>query len=161
MLSTCYPLPAVTESLDFFASRFSYDAATGFAGDNRYGQIDYFFKIFDSRLFFFGMPECFGGQDVCSDLPDLGSNPFTPISAFSFIVAWPFYLMLFLLLMASGRQKFLFATLAVVLLLLQRPFLFSYGYSLLILISIASVLFWRYRTVYPQLTADDSAGAQA
>ena len=156
-----YLVPTAIEFLDFFISRFSYDAATGIAGDNRSDQIAYFFEILDPRLFFFGMPECFGTQNVCSDLPDLGSNPFTPISAFGFIFAWPFYLMLFLLLMSSGRQKFRFAALAAVLLLLQRPFLFSFGYSLLILISIAPVLFWRFGTPYPPPIAYDSAGAMA
>lgn len=151
-----YLVPMANDFFDFFVSRLVYDTETGIGGDNRSNQVSFFFEILDNNLFFFGMPECFDGLNMCSDIPDLGSNPFTPISAFGFLIAWPFYLMLSLLLIISLRKKFQFSALAIILLLLQRPFLFSFGYSVLILLSVSPILFWRIGNIYFPLSTDDA-----
>jgi len=132
-------LPAFTDVLDFFVSRFDFDPDGGLSGDNRSGQMKYFFEILNDHVLFFGMPECFDGEDICSNMSDLGSNPFTPISSYGLIVAWPFYLMLLMLVFAARLAEFRFAAIALVFLLLQRPFLFSFGYSLLIVMCVAPI----------------------
>jgi hypothetical protein len=138
-----------SEELSFFTQRFEWIEGEGFAGDNRSGQIERFFEIVDRKMFLYGLPDCLGAGADCSHLGDLSSNPFTPISSFGFIFSHSFYLLILFLSATSILGFHRFHSMVILLLLLQRPYLYSYGYSLLVVLALFP-LFER-RNVPPSL----------
>lgn len=87
------------------------------------------------NVFFWGLnPSCFieGGQ--CSkDYLELGENPFTLLVVYGIFLSWPYYAILLAFLVRSFQKNggLAFGLFA---LLLQRPNLLGFGYSLLILL---------------------------
>lgn len=116
--------------LSTFYERFKVEDGK-FVGDNRSGQVISFFDNINAQIFLFGDNENIKkGNSVI----DYSSNPFNPIVNNGIIVSFPFYLMLFYIIRAIFLSRNRSLWLIFFLLLLQRPYLFTFGYSYLIVI---------------------------
>jgi hypothetical protein len=102
------------------------------SGDNRSGQVQDFFAHVDGKILLFGDNRNIKNGTVGFDY---SSNPFNPIFNNGLLAALPFYLMILYALVASvrGRKKSLWVIF--ILLVLQRPYLFVFGYSYMIMVA--------------------------
>jgi hypothetical protein len=107
----------------------------GFVGDNRSQLLINAYSYLDLKTFLFGL-------DVNSLLnlsyADKGyaqfcCNPLTPLTHYGIFISLPYYLTIGYILVRSIKYKNLIAF-GVFLLLLQRPYVMSYGYAVLIMI---------------------------
>lgn len=90
-----------------------------------------------------GLEDGSGRQVFQERYGHMGENVIAPIAHHGVLRSWPYYLFLFFsLFLIRGRKDMVFF--GIVLLLLQRPYVMNFGYSLLFLIS----LWVQYRKVY-------------
>lgn len=111
------------------------------AGDNRTVLLLNAISYLDLPTAIFGLngacilnsPECTPGQ-----YDQYGENPLTLMIHLGLSLSWPYYLaLLYLLIKAVGKNRYLI--LGVFFLLLQRPNILSYGYSIIIVLFIYSI----------------------
>ena len=98
-------------------------------------------ELIDMKTFFVGVhPDCAFSRPSCKDLGvrNFGYNPLTLLVGWGVFLSFPYYLALFYLFF-MGILKFNYIFLGIFLLLLQRPYLMSYGYSMFILLTILVV----------------------
>ena len=115
----------------------------GFVGDNRSALIINALNFLDLKTFLFGLDsDCILNLPSCASkgyLQYLG-NPFTPLVHYGVFISLPYYLIIGYLMMKSIKNKNLIVF-GVFLLLLQRPYVMSYGYAVLIMIYVYSLRF--------------------
>jgi hypothetical protein len=111
------------------------------AGDNRTALLANAMSYLNLSTAIFGLngaciinsPECTPGQ-----YDQYGENPLTPMIHLGLSLSWPYYLaLLYLLIKTAGQNRYLI--LGVLFLLLQRPYIISYGYSIIIVLFIYSL----------------------
>jgi len=105
-------------------------------GDNRSFLITNALGYLDPRVFFFGLDgNCIVGDPLCRQGMYLmyGENPFTPLVHYGIFLSLIYYLGLTGFVYFAVKHKSYLA-LAVALLLLQRPYIFNYGYSVIIIL---------------------------
>ena len=118
------------------------------AGDNRTALLVNAISYLNLTVAIFGLngacilnsPECIPGQ-----YEQYGENPLTLMVHLGLSLSWPYYLaLLYLLIKAVGVNRYLI--LGVLFLLLQRPNLLSYGYSIIIVLFIYSLYKYKLET---------------
>lgn len=98
-------------------------------------------ELIDIKTFFVGVhPDCAFSRPGCDDLGvrNFGYNPLTLLVGWGVFLSFPYYLALFYLFF-MGILKFNYVFLGIFLLLLQRPYLMSYGYSMFTVLTILVV----------------------
>lgn len=133
-------LPPIKELFHaLFISRF-YD---GQLGDDRLGMFGNAINYLSLQAFLFGVDsDCAAGLVSCTSkgYEYFGDNPLTLLVKWGLLISLPYYLVMGCLLIRFFR-KFDFIILGIFLLLLQRPYVMSYGYSMLVMLA-AFVLFY-------------------
>jgi uncharacterized membrane protein len=101
------------------------------------------FKYLDPHSIFFGLdPQCAVGLADClldKGYEDYGDNPLTLLVHWGILLAFPYYFSLFY----SARVALLrrnFIIVGLLILLLQRPYTMSYGYSLFIILTLLTLM---------------------
>jgi len=92
----------------------------------------------DIKTFFFGLdPSCAVGLASCAakNYEIYDSNPLTPLVHWGILISFPYYVIQFFLLLIS-IFRFNFIAFGVFILLLQRPYVMSYAYALLIMMTV-------------------------
>ena len=120
-----------------FLNRFS-DTNIGTLGQDRIKTLINAIGYININTFIFGLnSDCAVNHEICATyrLNNYGFNPLTLLVHWGVVVAFPYYLVLAYLLINSIR-KYNFVIFGVFLLLLQRPYVMSYGYSLLIFLTV-------------------------
>lgn len=114
------------------------------AGDNRsFRMINAVELISDNKnVFFFGAdPTCRFDYEVCKDkFPPMGENPLSPLAFEGILVSWPYYTILFGLVIVSFRKRKYWVCLGVALLLLQRPTVTSMATAMAVLLFVTVVV---------------------
>ncbi|MGY4027444.1 hypothetical protein ACW5WQ_16065 [Aeromonas rivuli] len=129
-----------TEAFDtFIMSRVEVNQDGSISGDNRSERVTNALNLIDAypRTLLFGLDEkCISGDRLCSSLyPPYGENFLFPLVHYGILNSFYYYFVIGGLLITAiyrrdGRLNLI--NLAVVALLLQRPYAYSYGYSLVI-----------------------------
>jgi hypothetical protein len=121
------------ESINFFFKRFEMTENGRFVGDNRSNQIDNFINIVNPKMIIFGAYECDNTPDFCAETNgDITSSPVTPIYTTGIIGATIQLLVNIFLLYCILKNNNKFVSLSMILILLQRPYYSSIGYSTMI-----------------------------
>ncbi|WP_330543979.1 hypothetical protein V0242_07825 [Aeromonas hydrophila] len=129
-----------TEAFDTFViSRIEVNQDGSISGDNRSERVTNALNLIDTypRTVLFGLDEkCISGDSLCSSLyPPYGENFLFPLVHYGVLNSFFYYFIIGgLLITAIYRRdgEVNLINLAVVALLLQRPYAYSYGYSLVI-----------------------------
>lgn len=123
----------------FITSRFEINESGNFSGDNRserfLNSIELIFKY--PKLILFGLDEaCLLGDQSCTDKYGVfGENVLSPLIMYGFFNSIYFYFILITLVLFSCfrlDKSIGLLNLAIVMLLLQRPYAYAYGYSAII-----------------------------
>lgn len=121
-----------------FFSRFS-DDTLGSLGQDRITALMNAAGYIDINTFMFGLDsDCAVGFAHCTfdkGYENYGDNPLTLLVHWGGFLAFPYYFALAYLTVKSIQQRS-FVMFGILLLLLQRPYVMSYGYSLLIVLTI-------------------------
>jgi|GEM_PF-6695876 hypothetical protein len=122
----------------FIFNRFIISAAADqyFTGDNR---SEMFFNgleilLSDSKIWLLGVNQ----YNIDNYKINLGENPLTPLIYNGILMSWTYYLYIILGSWISFKYKE-YSFLAIILLIIQRPYLDSFGYSLMLLLA-----FWAF-----------------
>lgn len=119
---------------EVFFNRFTFVDGR-FLGDNR---LQYFFNAFsylNSEVFIFGMDsDCIVRNSLCdiSKYDSYGDNPLSLIIHYGLTLTWAYYFLLFYLMYRSFRGDFM--SFGVFLLLLLKPYLYSFGFAIMLVI---------------------------
>jgi hypothetical protein len=143
MLLTSFDNPFNT-IVTYTLNRFSFIDGV-MVGDNRSELIVNSYRYLDIKTFLFGLDsDCIMGSPQCilKGYKQYCCNPLTPLVHIGFFLSFPYYICLGYLMYLSLRRIDL-VILGVILLLLQRPYLLTYGYSLLLVIYVYSLGFKR------------------
>jgi hypothetical protein len=99
-------------------------------GDNRSNQVRDFFRLVDGDLLLRGAH----GRYQDFDTVDQSSHPFSIIFGYGLIMWVPYFILLLWLLGTTIRNRFnnAYTSIGLLLLLLQRPFLYNMSWSVLI-----------------------------
>jgi hypothetical protein len=129
--------------LDNFFSRFEIIEGS-ITGDNRSALLVNAYSYLDRSSIFFGLnPSCILNAPEC--MPGMyakyGENPLTLMVHLGLTLAWVYYIALTYLLLKS-RHDIRYIVFGVIILILQRPNILSYGYTILIVMFIYSL--WRH-----------------
>jgi hypothetical protein len=127
-------LPDTTES-EVFLSRFAVEDGK-LGGDTRSNLFSAALEQIDVEVFLFGLDsDCVLRPDICNTrrYGQFGETPAGMILLLGIFLALPYFVVLGAAMYRSFRERNL-ALLAISLLLLQRPYVSTFGYSLLILI---------------------------
>jgi hypothetical protein len=123
------------ESISFFIKRFEMTENGRFVGDNRSNQIDNFINIVNPKMLIFGAYECDNTPDFCAETNgDITSSPITPLYTTGIIGAVIQCLVNIFLLYCIYKNNNKFVSISMILVLLQRPYYSSIGYSTMIFI---------------------------
>ena len=128
--------------LDYIFNRFVIVDGS-FAGDNRSPLIISAYNYLDLKTFLFGLDgDCIMGSPSCliKGYTQYCCNPLTPIVHYGIFLSIPYYASLFFILFKSIKHKDLIIF-GVFLLLLQRPYIMAYGYSVILFIYLYSLTF--------------------
>lgn len=128
--------------LDYIFNRFVIVDGS-FAGDNRSPLIIGAYNYLDLKTFLFGLDgDCIMGSPSCltKGYTQYCCNPLTLIVHYGIFLSIPYYASLFFILFKSIKHKDLIIF-AVFLLLLQRPYIMSYGFSVILFIYLYSLTF--------------------
>jgi hypothetical protein len=125
------------DEFDFFFERFAVQDGR-FVGDNRSNQIENFMAIVDSDILLFGDYKCHElPEKMCISHGDISSSPVSPVYYGGVVqLLVQIFTHGFLILIFLKFIKYRFVSLALTLLLLQRPYFSSFGYQLMIYIPI-------------------------
>ncbi len=119
----------------YFLDRFKIENGK-MVGDNRTDLMINAYNMIDESSFFFGKDyECITDIDNCNARhPPFGENILSPLALTGFLLSSPYYIILLsIFLLGFRKQKNLYFV-GVMLLLCQRPYVMTYGYSLIILL---------------------------
>lgn len=108
------------------------------SGDNRSDLLNNAISYLSTSVAFFGLDSnCILNNSSCESMNYLkyGENPLTPIVHYGILLSLPYYTALILLIFFAIRVRSL-AAFGFALILLQRPYVLSYGYTLIIVICI-------------------------
>jgi hypothetical protein len=133
-------IPSISFILDRFAERLHFENGS-FAGDNRTILAVNSFNYLSKNVFLWGLNvDCMLGHFICNSFHFLnyGENPLSPLVHYGFLVSFPYYIILVLFILASIKER-KFIYFGVFLLLLQRPYVMQYSYSILILLVLFSI----------------------
>ena len=135
LLALSKPISDIISTL--FSSRFSDDNLASL-GKDRMTTLMNAVSYVDIKTFMFGLDSnCIVGVSSCVDLgfENYGENPLSLLVHYGGFLAFPYYFALsYLVIYSVWRRDFIM--LGIFLLLLQRPYTMSYGYSMLILLTI-------------------------
>lgn len=111
-------------------------------GDNRSELFSNAASLINTETFLWGVDSaCILDVDLCnSKYPMFGENVLSPLALTGFVVSLPYYFSLLILLCYGSLRKENLFLIGVALLLFQRPYLMSYGYSLLIVLLLSVTL---------------------
>ncbi len=112
-----------------------------FVGDNRSVLIVNALNYLDLKTFLFGLDgDCILNLPSCSSKGYVQylANPFTLLVHYGIFISLPYYLTMAYLMLKAIKQRNLIVF-GVFLLLLQRPYVMSYGYAVLIMIYVYSL----------------------
>jgi len=105
-------------------------------GNNRSALVINAINYMDFRVFFFGLDgNCIANNELCdqSQYEQYGENPLTLLVHLGIFISLPYYVVLSALVYNSIKN-INFVVFGVFLLLLQRPYVLSYGYVVIIII---------------------------
>jgi hypothetical protein len=135
LLALFEPISDIISTL--LSSRFSDDNLANL-GKDRMTTLMNAVSYLDMKTFMFGLDSnCIVGVSSCLDLgfENYGENPLSLLVHYGGFLAFPYYFALaYLVIYSVWRRDFIM--LGLFLLLLQRPYTMSYGYSMLILLTI-------------------------
>jgi uncharacterized membrane protein YhhN len=84
---------------------------------------------------------CIEGSAICNRKhPGLDFNPLTPLVHYGLLISWPYYLFLAISIGVGVIRRSSWPLIGVALLFMQRPLLFSMGYSMLAALVLVSVV---------------------
>jgi hypothetical protein len=126
-----------------FLSRFKSDNSGLFPGDNR---SDFFFNAYNfisqnPKTLIFGQPINENFNKIEYEYGNVGANPLMPILRWGIFGSWPYYFILFYLIIQLHKGKFYFPALGFALILFQREFFYVVSYSLIILLIVIIIYF--------------------
>jgi hypothetical protein len=128
-------IPFISPIMNAFISKFQI-VEGGLAGDNRSILFLNALEYLDLKVFFFGLDiDCMLNSDSCSlkGYMQYGENPLSLLVHWGILLALPYFIILIYLIIRFIASKDL-VILGAFLLLLQRPYVMSYGYAVIILI---------------------------
>jgi len=134
-------MPAVSLLINKLAERLHFENGK-FAGDNRTILVVQAFEYLSENVFLWGLnANCMLGNSICDSFHFLnyGENPLSLVVHYGVLISFPYYLILALFIWVAIKEK-KFIYFGVFLLLLQRPYLMQYSYSILILLVLFSIL---------------------
>jgi hypothetical protein len=137
-------IPSISLILDRLAERLHFENGR-FVGDNRTILAVNSFNYLSKNVFLWGLnADCMLGHSICNAFSFLnyGENPLSPLVHYGFLISFPYYLILALFIWASINER-RFIYFGVFLLLLQRPYVMQYSYSILILLVLFSIFKFR------------------
>ncbi len=121
---------------EHFLSRFTYVSGKGFVGDNRTLLLSNAVSMLSFKSFIFGIDSsCISNVEVCdARYNSFGENPLSLLVLTGIGLSFPYYIILVLFFWFGIQKRSNLVLFALGLLLLQRPYVMSYGYSLLIML---------------------------
>lgn len=128
--------------LEYIFNRFSIVDGS-FVGDNRSPLIVSAYNYLDLKTFLFGLDgDCIMGSPSCitKGYTQYCCNPLTNIVHYGIFLSIPYYASICFILFKSIKHKDL-VIFGVFLLLLQRPYIMAYGYSVILFIYLYSLTF--------------------
>lgn len=130
LLPVLAPANVLSKSLDTFYSQRLQIEDGRLVGDNRSNQISYFFEVVDSEI----LKEGAKNLGRSNEAEDMSSNPFTITYGYGLIISLPYFVLLAWLLAITMQNRFQhsYASLGLLFLLLQRPYIYSMTWSILI-----------------------------
>lgn len=129
------PSNPISQTLDtFYGERFVIEDGR-LVGDNRSNQVDEFFEIVDDQMLLEGVKNRGIGSQISIDQ---SSNPFSIIFGYGFIIWLPFAILLLWLIFVTFQYRFYsaYSSIGMLLLLLQRPYLYNMYWSIMIMAAI-------------------------
>lgn len=141
VVQSVFPSNLVSQALEtFYTDRLRIEDGR-FVGDNRSNQISDFLKLVDNEILIRGEK----ASELVYETSDMSSNPFSITFGYGLIISIPYFAILAWLLVVamSGRPGATYASLGLLLLLLQRPYLYHMSWSVMIC---AAVFFVHYCT---------------
>ena len=123
---------------DLFHTLFITRFGSGQLGDDRLGMFNNAVSYLNIHTFFFGLDsDCAAGLASCADkgYANYGDNPLTLLIHWGLLLSLPYYFVMGYLVVRSIKQCN-FIIFGIFLLLLQRPYVMSFGYSMLIMLTI-------------------------
>ena len=101
-------------------------------GDNRSNQISNFFALVNDEIILRGAKAARGGYNYFS--VDESSNPFSITFAYGLIISLPYFVLLLWLAVTTFRNRFRnsYTSIGLLLLLLQRPYIYDLSWSIMI-----------------------------
>ncbi|MEQ2016296.1 hypothetical protein ABLB90_06830 [Photorhabdus bodei] len=119
----------------YFLDRFKIENGK-MAGDNRTDLMINAYNMIDESSFFFGKDHaCITDIDNCNARhPPFGENILSPLALTGLFLSLPYYLIFLSIIFLGFRKRKNLYFVGVMLLLCQRPYVMSYGYSLIILL---------------------------
>ena len=109
------------------------------AGDNRSARMMNTLGMIGFETFFVGIgPQCVLTGYECDrlEIDVFDSNPFTLLAAYGILLSFPYYFIIVIFLQNSMRKADFFIMLGAIMLILQRPNVFTYGYAFIVLSSV-------------------------
>lgn len=117
--------------------------------DGRFLYFSNAFSYLNSAVIFFGRDgACILNLPECSsyEYGSYGENPLTLMVHWGLTLSWTYYVaLIYLLIRARGDEKYIL--IGVLMLLLQRPNLLSYGYAVILVLYIYSLYQWKSLSV--------------
>lgn len=134
------------QEFDFFFNRFIINDGK-MSGDNRSEQVENFMDIVSQDILLFGDHKCHSlPEQKCISHGDISSSPVTPVyyGGILFLIV-QIITHLFFIYKAFGNKNYAFVSIAMSILLLQRPFFSTIGYQLMIYIPLFYMLKYNYK----------------
>lgn len=133
-LTAIVPSNLVSLTVDtFYSSRLQVEDGR-LSGDNRSTQVSEFFAIVDDDILLRGTHNA----TQLDEAEDQTSNPFSIVYGYGLLISLPYFVLLLWLAGTAIRQNFRnsYSSLGLLLLLLQRPYLYNMAWSILILAAV-------------------------
>ena len=142
-----YPTNPITVAIDTFYSDRLEVVDGRLAGDNRSQQVDEFFKLVDEEMLIRGVKS---SSKIYIE-EDQSSNPFSITFGYGLLISLPYFgLLLWLVIMTfRGGGRNIYASLGLLVLLLQRPYLYNMSWSILIATTVW-LLYYSQRRCLPR-----------
>ncbi|MBU2896871.1 hypothetical protein [Vibrio hepatarius] len=127
---------------DNFIGRFMYDENIGIVGNNRAEHISNSIDLINLDSFFWGVSSsCITDINLCnSSFKSFGENPLSLLNLLGIGLSHVYYLVVIFFIIFGLKFRHDLCILGLALLLLQRPNIMSFGYSLIICLSIKIVI---------------------
>lgn len=124
------PTNPVTSALETFYSERLRIEDGRLAGDNRSNQVEDFFRLVDGEMLLRGVKNSIETYDT----DDMSSNPFSITYGYGLVISLPYFALLLWLAGATARHAFRnsYASLGLLFILLQRPYVYHMSWSIMI-----------------------------